>query len=970
MILFFFAVITTMTVVTFLGAKIYRSNAKLLVRLGRESVTLDPTAATGQIIQINQSRESEVNSELEILKSRELSEKVVDSIGVKAFFKYHGEDLSAEDTTRGTIRVIRREVRNAVKGARNLLERSDLVEPLSDRDKIVLGVMKNLEFETMKDSSIIQISYEAKNPKLAQEVIAKLIDLYLEKHIAVHQTPGSYQFFVQQSDHLRDKLVQSENEFRNLKNETGISSLAEQRQVLLNRIGVLELEIDHTDAALATSRANIQALQKVLAKVPETMVTGETTGFTNYAADAMRGELYKLQLDRLNLLTNFTKKSRMVQAIQQEIDEAQALLDKEEAVRTQVTRGLNISHQQLELALLTEQATLSSLQAKVKARKKQFADARTQLKTLNDAEVGIMRLTREISTQEVNYQKYSENLEQARIDHAMEADKISNISVVQPATLPIKPVRPRKLLNLALGLFLSIFGAIGLAFFAEYLDHSIKTPEEAEERLRLLTLASIPFIPRVRTNRVFPTVVRRRQTKARIAAKYKQAKAKVTSEAKARLEAEYKKTISQLEAEYKKALAELEEKVKAQDAKIAQAKRQKKAELAELDARAKEQPKEIKVEQANLKRKFDKDKASMAAEYKQAKAKADKKEKARLEAERKQMLSRLEAEYKEALAELEEKAKAQDAQIAQAKSEKRAELAELDARAEEQLKEIKAEQVNLKRKLAQDKAIAAEYKQAKAKADKEEKARLEAERKLVLGRLKAKHKEALAELEEKAKVQDAQIVAHAKIREHYEAFRERLLLSSNGSTGAPYVLAVTGCRRGEGVSAVAANLAATLSRHNNEPVLLVDANIGHPSVHRIFKANLSPGLTDVLANGQSDGDVIQSLPARNPHILSAGTTNGNLSEIFDSDGFTKLLKSMKNRYRFLVIDIPALNEASSATRVASLCDGVVLVVEAERSRWEVIQRAKEELVKSNANVLGVVLNKRRFPIPGWLYQTL
>ena len=739
MILFFFAVIGTMTVVTFLGAKIYRSNAKLLVRLGRESVTLDPTAATGQIIQINQSRKSEINSELEILKSRELLEKVVDSIGVKAFFKYPGEDLSAEDTTRRTIRVIRREVRNAVKGARNLLERSDLVEPLSDRDKVVLGLMKNLEFETMKDSSIIRISYEAKNPKLAQEVIAKLIDLYLEKHIAVHQTPGSYQFFVQQSDHLRDKLVQSENEFRNLKNETGISSLAEQRQVLLNRIGVLELEIDHTDAALATSRANIQALQKALAKVPETMVTGETTGFTNYAADAMRGELYKLQLDRLNLLTNFTKKSRMVQAIQQEIAEAQALLDKEEAVRTQVTRGLNISHQQLELALLTEQVTLSSLQAKVKARKKQFADARTQLKTLNDAEVGIMRLTREIRTQEANYQKYSENLEQARIDHAMEADKISNISVVQPATLPIKPVRPRKLLNLALGLFLSIFGAIGLAFFAEYLDHSIKTPEEAEERLQLPTLASIPRVRGVHARKVYPMVKRRKQAKAG---------GKTTKETPA---------------------------------------------------------------QWNI---------------------------------------------------------------------------------------------------------------------------------------------------------------PAKIRKHYEAFMERLLLCSNGYTGSPYVLAVIGCHRHEGVSTVAANLAATLSQHDNGHVLLVDADIGHPSAHRIFKANLSPGLVDILANGQSDGDTIQSLPAQNLHILSAGTTNGNLSEIFDSDRFTKLLKSIKNRYRFVVIDVPALNNASSATCLASLCDGVVLVVEAERLRWEVAQRMKEQLIESNANVLGVVLNKRRFHIPGWLYQTL
>ena len=184
------------------------------------------------------------------------------------------------------------------------------------------------------------------------------------------------------------------------------------------------------------------------------------------------------------------------------------------------------------------------------------------------------------------------------------------------------------------------------------------------------------------------------------------------------------------------------------------------------------------------------------------------------------------------------------------------------------------------------------------------------------------------------------------------------------------MLAVIGCHRHEGVSTVAANFATTLSRHGDGRVLLVDSNICHPSVHRIFKANLSPGLTDILANGQSEGDIIQSLPEHNLHILSAGTTNGNLSEIFDSDGFTKLLNSIKNYYHFVVVDVPALNDASSAARLASLCDGVVLVVEAERLRWEVAQRAKEQLIKSNANVLGVVLNKRRFHIPEWLYQTL
>ena len=72
----------------------------------------------------------------------------------------------------------------------------------------------------------------------------------------------------------------------------------------------------------------------------------------------------------------------------------------------------------------------------------------------------------------------------------------------------------------------------------------------------------------------------------------------------------------------------------------------------------------------------------------------------------------------------------------------------------------------------------------------------------------------------------------------------------------------------------------------------------------------------------------------------------------------------------MVIDLPAVNEASWTLRLARLCDGVGLVVEAERSRLEVVQRTKELLVKSNANVLGVVVNKRRFYIPRWLYRTL
>ena len=95
---------TTVTLGTFLVAEIYKSEARLLVRIGRESVSLDPTATTGQVISVGQSRESEINSELEILKSRELAQKVVDAIGPRAFLERPDELKLGVNNAQDTLR--------------------------------------------------------------------------------------------------------------------------------------------------------------------------------------------------------------------------------------------------------------------------------------------------------------------------------------------------------------------------------------------------------------------------------------------------------------------------------------------------------------------------------------------------------------------------------------------------------------------------------------------------------------------------------------------------------------------------------------------------------------------------------------------------------------------------------------------------------------------------------------------------
>jgi len=477
MILFFLVVIATVAVGTLRLPDIYRSEAKLLVRLGRESVTLDPTATTGQIINISESRQMQINSELEIIKSREIAEKLVDAMGPVTL-------LGRPD--------------------------QDMAEPPNNREAAAFTVMKNLKVEVLKDSSIIDMSYEAQNPKLAHDVLSKLIDLYLEKHIAVYQTPGSYDFFIQQAKDLQGKLTQAENELRTIKDKTGISSIEDQRKVIFDGIGELQQEVRRAEAAVASSEAKVQALQETLAKTPELVVTGATVGMANYAADLMRNRLYELQLQEQNLLSKFEPSSRQVQEVRRQIAEAQALFDKENQQRAQLTKGVNTTYQTMQSEFLSEQANLSSLKTEVQTLKRQLAEAQAELKTLNEAEVRITRLEREITIQEVNYSKYSENLEQARIDDALEARKISNISVVQPATLSTRPIEPKKLLHMFLGLVLGIFGATGLAFFSEYLDHSIKTPEEVQERLQLPTFASIP---RVHADRGFLTAIRRKKAK-------------------------------------------------------------------------------------------------------------------------------------------------------------------------------------------------------------------------------------------------------------------------------------------------------------------------------------------------------------------------------------------------------------------------------------------------------------------------
>ena len=338
-----------------------------------------------------------------------------------------------------------------------------------DRDDAIRTVLAGLEVEAVKRSNIVLITYDGPSPELSRAVVANLIDCYLDRRPDSNRSPGTYTFLLEQATRLRSALDHSEEELRDLQNATGLSSPEGQRQLLVARIGRLEDDLLQTTTSLTAGLAEVQSLQEKRAGLSPTGVTAQTRGMPNAAVDALRGQLYTLQLKERELLSLHPEKNPEVQAVRQETDAAKTILDKEQGECEEVTVGPNRVYEEAEIALLRQEPVVASLQARAAALKEQLAHERDRLKTMTEDGMRVARLQREVDLQESDYKKCAGSLEQSQIDEALEQKKISNVQVVQPAASDPKPVRPRMALNLGAGLALAVAGAIAVAMLTEKL---------------------------------------------------------------------------------------------------------------------------------------------------------------------------------------------------------------------------------------------------------------------------------------------------------------------------------------------------------------------------------------------------------------------------------------------------------------------------------------------------------------------
>ncbi len=184
------------------------------------------------------------------------------------------------------------------------------------------------------------------------------------------------------------------------------------------------------------------------------------------------------------------------------------------------------------------------------------------------------------------------------------------------------------------------------------------------------------------------------------------------------------------------------------------------------------------------------------------------------------------------------------------------------------------------------------------------------------------------------------------------------VLKSMGELGGRTII-VTSPNRGEGKTVTAVNLAVSLAQELDKTVLLVDANLRNPAVHRYLGLNDLPGLSDYLKDKRAVPDLLVNPGINKLTVLPAGKPVQNSSELMGAPRMEALVLAMKERYpdRAIIFDTPSLLTSADPLVLARFVDGVLVVVEAERTSREELRRAMELL--EGRKIVGTVLNKVR-----------
>ncbi len=399
--------------------RIYESEAKLFVRVGWENAGLDPTVNKGDAVGVDITRETEITNMLEHLRCRPMLEKTMDLV----------VPPSTNDTP-------------------------------ETRERAFASFKSRLSITSPKQSMVIRIGAKGDTPEQAHKTVSVLTSLYMDDHLLLSRPSGSFEFLTQHSNRLREEFEAAQKELRDAKNRGDLASIQGRRTALESQINLLETRINEVTAALSAAEAKMLTLRTSMDSLPEPLLKQMMAGSPNDGLAAMRDKLFELQVQQEEIRSKYQASHPRYIAVQAQVDEIASVLKREDPDREKIIQAICASDNSSQAGLAAQKQSLQS----------QLVDLRKELIVLNEDEMHVSKCEMNVRHLEAQYVGYAKKTEDARIDSALLKDKISNVHLIQPASLSVLPVGPQKANTLLLFLICGIVAGVAAALLSDQWD--------------------------------------------------------------------------------------------------------------------------------------------------------------------------------------------------------------------------------------------------------------------------------------------------------------------------------------------------------------------------------------------------------------------------------------------------------------------------------------------------------------------
>jgi len=414
-------------------------------------------------------------TQYQLIKSTSVARKVVDMLHLDRnydyYFKDDGRGLSlvsgAVDWFKGLFATVFK-----MKGLEQSEQKQDVLALRADA--IARMISKGIAVTPVKNSKIVEISFQSTNPELAKTITDTVAKAYIEEILDLNMSSSRYtlQWMTKKAEEERDRLEKSEKDLQRYVKDQNFVTLE-------NKIAIVPQKMSELNSQLIRAEAKKKEMEVLYSKVKEisgNLDDAETLSViaSDPTLQSLRQQMLKAEEDITTLSQKYGKKHPTLIRAVEDLNGLKAKRKQE------IKRIIQSIKNEYELARSNE----ASLQ-------RMLSEAKGEALSLNEKYIEYEVIHREVET---NRQLYEALIKKIKEQSLTEQIQTVNVSIIEKAETPRSPVKPRRGMNVLLGLVIGLFGGVGMAFFVDYLDNTIKLPEEAEARIGVPVFGMIPVV--------------------------------------------------------------------------------------------------------------------------------------------------------------------------------------------------------------------------------------------------------------------------------------------------------------------------------------------------------------------------------------------------------------------------------------------------------------------------------------------